>query len=125
MIDLTVLEMIPFLDYINVRDNFLENFILDYINFGSYINDLDGYIIDFNDYRNDFDGYGIDLNAFSSIEMNKPASELILPVTELIGHPNNWFRLSINWCNIFRNDFKLAGIICSCKNVFNAYGALP
>jgi len=45
-------------------DNFLENFILDYINFGSYINDLDGYIIDFNDYRNDFDGYGIDLNAF-------------------------------------------------------------
>ena len=70
MIDLTVLEMIPFLDYINVRENFLENFILDYINFGSYINDLDGYIIDFNDYRNDFDGYGIDLNAFSSIEMN-------------------------------------------------------
>ena len=44
MIDLTVLEMNPFLEYINVRENFLENFILDYINFGSYINDLDGYI---------------------------------------------------------------------------------
>ena len=31
MNDLTVLEMIPVLDYINVRDNLLENFILDYL----------------------------------------------------------------------------------------------